>query len=319
MKENHPIFERVPFDDPEEYREWYRQNIAGTFRTSWTYLLDASASCYFSAAAEFSQIIDARNGGLEEGISRGEVCVMLELNYRMWVAGPVLSAILTPAFALETFIRLCGFTGLRSRVGGGEELLLALGGFDRLSPQERVRMVFKLAGASDVPQELQHSLGALIRFRNSTVHDVPLLQGPHGEFIRTQPRNARLNVFDVERANQGFYPVLHNTVMPLTLRHATKAIDTHDGLVTHLFDTCDSDFKDEFSRQLSPEHRKWRKIRDVGYKQWERAEAVSDYWANEVVPWYEGVSLPEKDDFLEGMARRSTIKIVEDEEPNGSP
>jgi hypothetical protein len=297
---------------PDHLIDFYRHNLAGTYTSNWAFLRTAAASSFRLAAASFQNVIDAwQRGRANPRLSRAEVCSILYLNYGFFVSGPALAATLLPVFALESFLRYCAEVGLRMQSTGPDALRLALAAYDSQAFEERARSVASFSGAAPFEKELLRQLTALVSFRNAAAHDVPLYQMPSGHLVQT--RRGKSSLFDESNLFEGMYPRLAESNMPLTLRHARRAVDTHDAFVQHIAQAAASDFRDEFLRLLSPEQGKDHLIKSLGGKLWNESEQLATFWQQEVFAWSATVTVDEADDYLRGLARREHVKPVRDD------
>jgi hypothetical protein len=300
-------------EDPDNPEQWFKENLAFKYNSNWDFLRHAAASSYFTAGHALSNIVTSwQNAGGTDVTRRAERSTILQFNYKMGVSGPLLAATLTPAFALESFARLCAEIGLRRHIEDVTALAAALGGYDVQSFSDRIATMLRVAGAPTLPNDLANRVDTLIEFRNSTVHDTPLLMLDTGTFARL--RRGKVGHFDDATAFRGRFPVLSQSNMPLTLGHAMASISIHDEVVDHVFDRCAEEFTEYFVDLASPATHSGRKrIRDFGGEVWTQCEKLDEYWTNVVLDWEDAIPLRERDDFMRGLVRTSQVKLVPDE------
>jgi hypothetical protein len=109
-----PFDSLFPPADAEGAAAWYREHVAGSYASNWGFLRDAAASSFFHAAQALWGVIEAAERGSSNGQPRGETCSVLSLNWKLFASGPLLAATLTPAFAIEAFVRHFAEVGIRA-------------------------------------------------------------------------------------------------------------------------------------------------------------------------------------------------------------
>ena len=105
--------------------------------------------------------------------SHGDIEISLSLHYAHRISGPLLSAVITPAMAIEAFVRLCAeiaYAGLPDSMA-----LSKLASFDGKSFYDRVLSLPDIVGSTvDLPEDIADDVSALINFRNDCAHSTPL-------------------------------------------------------------------------------------------------------------------------------------------------
>ncbi len=295
--------------DAEQVRDWYRDTMAGTHRSNWAILRESAASSLFVAAQHTSSCVTALEGGRAKGVSDEEAWVILGYSYSLSAIGPLLSAVLLPAFCIEAFARSCAERAILEQDADVTASQLAIAGYDRLPAEERLDAACELTGSESLNKQLRRSIKDLLSFRNATVHDIPMHQTADGELVSFKRGKAKRE--RIGQAHGGTYPVLHNEALPLRLSHGLAAAECHDSFVDHILTTADDDFRQVFWASMTPEFRSGSKITAGANIPWERIRALSNHWDEEVMLWYESVSRsPGLREYLNALNRRKKIKVV---------
>jgi hypothetical protein len=296
--------------DGESVAEWFADHFAYRLNSSWDFLRTAASSNYLAAARGLSGVAKVWNRLAAGERSAAEQLFFLEFNYKMSASGPLLAATLTPAFALEALVRLVAEVALRDASAEEAAFRLSVAGFEAQPFDQRVDLASELAGGSKLPPTLRERVSSLIAFRNATVHDTPLLMLPTGRFHKTT--RGRTSLFDDSQAFKQHYPVLSQSNMPLALAHARRAVDVHDEVSTHIFETASDEFMAAFGTMVSTAtHNGLQRIAQLGGPMWEESARLDEYWTETILPWADSVPLDEQEEFLRDMTRRSRVKLVE--------
>lgn len=293
--------------DADGAASWYRENVVGTYTSNWAFLRAAAASNFISSARAVWGIIEAAKRGSEKGIRAAEVSSVLSLNWKLFASGPLLSATITPAFAIEAFIRFFAEISIKRTAPSLETLQLALGRFENLGFAERIRSARELSGAAEFPKELNRSLSALIEFRNAVAHDLPHVHDRFGTFMRV--KRGSIGRVDEATIFGGLYPLLNTQTMPLDISHAKRAIDTHDELVEHFQTTSDSDCFDQFMASFGSARETSLRIKDLGGAVWKQAEALSEAWQS-LLEWEGAIPSEEHESYMRDLLRQQMLREV---------
>jgi hypothetical protein len=290
---------------------YYRENFAGRLCTGWDFYRLAAASSYLKAAEALTDVIKSWQQGLEANASRGQISFFLDFNYKIHVSGPLFSAVILPAIAIESLIRLLAQVLLFERTDESDLIVLGVAAIDAMPFSDRVTRVLEMADAGPVPKNLRKRLDALIAFRNSAVHDTPYLMGHAGESL--QVKRSRVARIDERAPFQGLYPLLNEDNMPLTLDHALAAISTHDDLAKHIETAANPELLVSFSTHVSGAYR-FGSITDVGGVLWDQSKKVAEFWRDNVLTWEAGVTLEEHGNFIRDVERPMRVKLEKEED-----
>lgn len=292
-------------DDPETLQQYYKEHVLGTVASSWSFLREASAANVFQATAAFGRVIDIWNRKNDEGKdSAGTLLFLIQFNYSVSLSGPALSAVLTPAFALEAFLRLSAEIALYDLVEGAPALRLALNGFDAHAFESRFAAMTDLIGIPPLSSELRRDVQALVTFRNSVAHDTPMVYGPEGLLLQFKRGQTKL----VQTPTDGAaFPRLPESRFPLRIGDGLRAVNIHDSIVAHVAVHASPEFQEAFQSRC---HERLVGIQDLGGPNWAAASEVDRAW-EEVLKWSSGISKEETESAYRSIVRQLTMKKVE--------
>ncbi len=116
------------FLPPEEkdIPAWYAEHVEGTYTSSWDFLRASAASSFLWASRSLDGVMAAWERGVKGNRSPAEISSVLFMNYKVFVSGPLLSATVLPAFALEAFVRHCAEIAVRRQTNSVAVLELAM-------------------------------------------------------------------------------------------------------------------------------------------------------------------------------------------------
>ncbi len=290
--------------DPAEFQEWFNHKVRGQIFSSFDVLCAAAASCGMHAYREVGQLLLGYNRFIESAqISRAEWAFVQGINYQHNTLGPLLSATLLPAFALEALIRLLAEVALTSRIKSEEDIdsiALALAGFDALNANQRVERALSMAGIP-CPAGIKSDCVDLIEYRNRTVHASPehvvglgnVRHFKRGDFKQHVARNTR-------------YPTNVDVLFGISPRHVTVAIDAHDNLLSHLLENAHPGFRAVLEKRYRNQLQLIRK-RTLKF-QWESVTEIETGW-DIYSTFIEEISEEELEAFYAKMNRQKMRKV----------
>lgn len=244
-KETHgfaPDFDEMPDPEAPGYEENVRVWFSGSYQSGWSDLIWSTYSSAITSLVAAQDLIRQIPTFIEKAKEPGEAAFVLSFNHRIRVSGPALGAVLTSAFALESFLRL-GFavgTELRHRrgraarsAGYSAQVATDVEAFDALSASERLTALGKLVQAPlrELPRR---AVSDLIAFRNEIAHDSPVLRTATGDALKL-PRKGRAAA---HRERIGPYDSLKSTDRAVRIVHVAHAISAHDDAVSSLLRTA---------------------------------------------------------------------------------
>ncbi len=274
---------------PQDLMAWYDENIVGTLDSSWDFHRTAALSSYSAAYEQLAKIRKEWKANPVRREQQPELTMMaVYTGYSFGASGPLLSSILLPVFAIESFIGLCAYAHFIQDNQSLSTLAFTLQGFDRQSFPERINTIIQLTCSVNPPKDLIWEVSDLIEFRNSTAHDSPFLNAPMG--VQLSLKNKKVNP-GTETTKYGYYPRLFLTPLPLDLSHCRRAINTHDQLVDFILTNANDDFLKSFFNIRNDVDRGIPRIAALDGRLWKEAENFQMFWSKEVVPWIEDLPL----------------------------
>lgn len=304
-----PFEALFPPTDPDDVRAWYGEHVAGTYTSNWAFLRDSAASSFFQGTQAIARVIGACQRGIEADQPRGETSAVLHLNWKLFASGSLLAATLTPAFALEAFLRHFAEVGIWRSTSRLESFERALAKFDASPYHDRLAAACALGGVDPLAGELSSTVSALVEFRNSTVHDSPLLRDPHGNLLRT--KRGRVGRLPEEQLFGGLFPILIADPMPLDLEHARRAVDTHDRVVAHFERSAAPEQWHAFMESFGTVRVTSLNITALGGAIWDQAAEVQAGWRR-VREWERSIPDEEHEAYLRGLLRPYVVREVQD-------
>ena len=233
-----PPYLRLRTSDPG-YEAALRDHFQGTYQSSWPFLVRAARSNLIHAAVSTSKLVKQYRVAVSQNQRPAEMKFVLNFNYDMLLAGPLLGTILTVAASLEAFLR----SGMRAFMekdlpkhersrGTGEDALKALGEFDTLTATAKLDHLANLLLSRRCANSLRDEFGYLMDFRNDCFHADAVLRLRSGG-DETTKRGQRRRV-PLSKGMPPEYPLLWASNRPLSLTHALRAARTHDAVVRDL-------------------------------------------------------------------------------------
>lgn len=300
---------QLDFGKPEDVKRYYATHVQDTFYSKWHFLRWSSASSFLCAARGFSELIQIWEKNVERnGHDRAEVGDFLTFQYKVRVAGPISSAVLMPAFAIESFLRFYAEVVLAEQTTTGTAWRLALSGFDNKNFPERLKSLLGVIGVKPIPKQLNDSVKNLVSFRNDFVHDIPLWNIEGG--YQFHFRKGKDKLIKVDKAFGGDYPLLDRHVMPMKLSHARRALTTHDELVTYIINQSPKDFISLLEKRAGRPFSQDIHIRALLGVFWDQAAATEKFWTDEVLSWFDVIPIKEQIKYVRNRMRKSRIKRV---------
>lgn len=306
-----PFEALFPPTEGDDLAEWYRSYVVGTYVSNWEFLRTSASSSFLQAVRAVSGVLQAWEAGRNSDQQPvGETSNVLFMNYRLFATGPLLSATLTPVFALEAFSRHALEIGIRRQVSGVEAFELAVGKGEALPLRQRLELLARLSEAESVPPDVMAPVDALVEFRNATVHDAPLLHDSIGNLLRV--KRGTIKPLDETNVFRGEYPVLGLQSMPLNLGHARQAVDAHDGVVQYIEEHSSNEYWTAFMQSFGKARTTSLRIKDLGGRIWRQWEALHDAW-NQALEWDNSIPAEERESYFRDLVRREVVKPVEDD------
>lgn len=297
-------------DDPAVMAEVYREHVAGRYHSNWDQMRFAASSCYLGAGQQFGNFLAGWERMTTKDQPRAEAALLLEINYKSFVFGPLLSTILMSTVALESFLRLCAEVALFHQTHGATALRLAVAGFDARPQHERLQAAMELCGADKLSADIERDARALVSFRNACLHDSPVFFLEDGRAI--QIKRAQFKSADGEHPFERLYPSLHEATMSLTIEHARRAVRAHDSVVAHVATGATSEFKFHLNKLVSGLHISGIRTRIWVHDFDDKIDGQIKLWRDSVKPWREEIPMAEHEAAYRKMVRMSTMKVVKD-------
>ncbi len=212
----------------------------GTYKSNWYFLIQAARSNLLVAAIETQKL----KGIYERAVARrqrpAETWFVMDLNYKLALAGPLLGTILSASAAIEVFLRMCmracfeKDTPQRRRGLGTSRMVSAkLAEFDKLSAVKKLKCAYRKLLDRTCPSRLGEEFKHLVTFRNNCFHADPVVILSTGDDETT--RRDRILPVSPLQGEPPDYPFLWASNRPLSLSHALRAIRLHDAIVRELF------------------------------------------------------------------------------------
>lgn len=234
---------RLPFlslrtSDPN-YRAVVREYLQETYQSSWNFLVWAARSNLIHAAVETSRLTDIFFRAVKRDQRPAETLLVMNYNYSIQLAGPLLGTILSASGALEAFLRMATRAFFerdltKQQRGGGtsNELLQELAEFDEKSVLDKLDFLYDKALHRQCDEALRGEFKYLVEFRNDCFHADPVLRLQTGDDETT--KRGRRRPVPLSRGTPPQYPLLWASTRPLSLNHALRAARVHDGIVREL-------------------------------------------------------------------------------------
>lgn len=292
-------------DDPEVLLQLWENHYAETFGSNWDILRYATSSCCVAAAQTFGSLINSWQRSTSSNQPAAETSIVLEINYRTVVLGPLLATIIHSAFCLECLIHLVAEAMLIISTDNRLTQQFSVEGFDRQSFDDRLKAAIDLSGCKPLSKEMDIAVKELILFRNNCAHDTPYYRTSLG-VLKKMKRGKMKQIND-----QSMYPAFHTSMVPLTIRHAKQAIETHDAVVNHMKNSCSDDFFEQL-KDFYP-HLQFDGI--MAYMPSNiRGDIIDnqiEIWEKEVLPWKDQISMKEHEKEYRKFVRKTKIKRVQ--------
>ena len=293
---------KIKFPQNEkQHAEWYKNNIEGTVDSNWGFLRDASFSAFINATEKLSQIVTNWQKTLSDGDDQsGKAWIFLNMDYSTHVSGPMLSAILLPAFSIESFFSFCAHVAFVAEGLSNKSLPYALHGFDSQPFVEKTKSILELSGASSFTRTIHNDLKELVAFRNSSVHSTPFHNIPEGIQVSVRRKKVKIAQYTTEF---GRYPTYLTENLPLNLSHAMKAIEVHNSIVDHVIHNSSEIFKESFYQLLSASEIGSLQIAHNSGSFISEAEKLDKLWQETLIPWHKNVPPEAYAEYIENLQR----------------
>jgi len=223
-----PDFEQLPDPKAADYGALVTRWLAGTYAAAWDRLKEAVYSATVAAAHGVSTAYDTWERIRQRQAHPAELDFLTDMNHMSAVHGPALGAVISAAFAVESFLRLGYAVALdlprprNQRAGGLNELLRKqLEEFDSAKLRDRFGILRGVA-AFTYSKSREAALLDLIQYRNEIAHDSPVLHLSSGQ---------RLAVFRHRPRRGSVFEPLVASHRPVRLKHTIAAIRAHDDFV----------------------------------------------------------------------------------------
>lgn len=228
---------------------------------------------------------------------------LLWMNYALTGSGPLLSAVMLSAFALESLSRLTFEVACTAQDPDPGELAKRLSKWDRGSAESRLAGALRTAEAPPLDTPLSARVSGLIRFRNECAHDKPLMSTQDLRIVRHQRGKAVES--DDDELYGGFLPQLHTSATPISPRHAMEAAEVHDAVLLHVASHGSETFRERLKEVIADAalgicQAKWFSDDDV--------QALIAAWDESLIPFSQSVTFAEKEEWYRELVRRFHMK-----------
>ncbi len=304
-KDSEPARSENPQELTELVAQW-QQNLQGRYRSSWTWLTRASASCIFVSAEKTSQLVKHFEKVREKNETAGEVWALMNLAYNTELLGPLVSSVTLAAFATESFLRLATCVCLYDKHNGKHTLIdRHLDALQSATFEERLSFVEELIGKNMLPQRARNAVKRLQNYRNNCAHDEPRFYGEVGD-IKQYDRRTRTTK-SLLLLDPPSIRLLGEKNRALTLRNALWAATTHDRLVRHVLKFAWPQLhKYHLCSESTVSHYIMESVPKLLTS--EKLNAIADAW-NEVDSYLENVTRSEQRDAIARL-HRLTFKAL---------
>ncbi len=305
----------APLSTDPDYAARALEWCSGTYSSGWSTLKMACASCLQATARHTAEDIESAGRIKEKNNQRGAVGFFIGIGYSRDILGPALATVILSATSLESFLRIGYQVSLefkrrkKQRAEGFDELIRPrLREFDSETFMKRIGMVIRETQSRPLPTNdpLRQRLKHLSDYRNECAHDAPILRMGDGRQVKAPGQRGERMVLE----GIGPYERLGLTLRPVRLRHALHAVETHDRLVEHIYETTAIK---EWANQMryldlgafGPTIKKCV----PGTIPWKQLRSISDHWEKHVEPMAE-CSVQEMEEFTDTIKRQQNVKIV---------
>jgi hypothetical protein len=301
---------KISPNDPA-YKDAVRQYLEGQYDSNWYFLIHAIRSNLLHAGKVTNKLINIYERVKTNDQRRAETLLVINMNYSLFLSGPLLGTILMACAALEVFLRMCmrAFWEQESpskKRGRGvqDDLLKKIDEFDKLAANQKLKRAYKSLLEREVPTEINEGFKSLMAFRNNCYHSDPVLIKSTGTHEETRGRHKR------EVTYRSDYPFLWSGNRPLSFSHALQAIRLHDAIAKDLLIKrhpplhLHSDLHDEDPEGNFIENGLPKAISPDDLNQ------LADDW-DSVDKQLEAVSVEEQRVFLRDIQRKTTLRPVE--------
>lgn len=284
----------------------FRSQIHGTRHSNWALLADTAKSLLGYAAVGTGRVLSTWSRQVDNGVHPAEIDFLVGLNYDRAIIGPVLGAITTSVFALESFTQLATTVLIEAAYDANSERQRALREFETTKDGLRsaARKVSWLAKRADVAlsPESKRRIEWLFSFRNDLAHDSPILFTEDGLIRRSLGSD---KVHDPSERYGEWMPSLHEGNVPVDISHALEAARLHDAIVLELLS---NPVVDELVERHGARPR-WQ-ITRLGLVDTDDLEKTSSGWTQDYLPWRDLITSEQREEFYRRMVRKAKIKPV---------
>lgn len=258
----------------------------GAYQSPWRFLVMSSRSNLIHAINWTSKLFEQYQEEMENETKPGEIYHTITTAYQIYLAGPLLAAVILTAAAIENLFRLSMRSfyerDLNKEIrGDGTKGWISkkMHEFDELKSFEKLDCLYKNLLNRECSKGSQGEFLCLFRFRNEIFHSDPILRRTDG--LDETTKYGKAKIVSYKKGVDPEYPLIWASNRPLSLTNALRAIRVHDRIVKDLFSEPDLSYLLEF---LETNENEWKDL-DLIESQYEFSRVFSK----------EGITLDELD------------------------
>ena len=227
-----------------ENRKGWSEEWQGTYQSHWRFLVMSSRSNLIHAIDYTSKLFEEYQEKIRNETKSGEIYHTTTTAYQIFLAGPLLAAIILAAAAIENLFRLSMrsfYERKRSKEirGYGTKGWIAkkMREFDELNTFKKRDYLYETLLNRECSKDLRDEFKFLFKFRNECFHSDPILRRTDG--LDETTKYGKAKIVSYENGTDPEYPLIWASNRPLSLTHSIRAIRVHDRIVKDLLSETD--------------------------------------------------------------------------------
>ena len=216
----------------------------GSYQSPWRFLVMSSRSNLIHAIDLTSKLFEEYQEKIRNETKPGEIYHTITTAYQIFLAGPLLAAIILATAAIENLFRLSMRSFYERKLskeirGHGTKGWIAkkLREFDDLNTFKKRDYLYGTLLNRECSKDLRDEFKFLFRFRNECFHSDPILRRTDGRDETTKYGKAK--IVSNEKEINPEYPLIWASNRPLSLTDSIRAIRVHDRIVKDLLSETD--------------------------------------------------------------------------------